>query len=201
MKVTREQAAENRQRIVEIASKLFREHGLDGIGVADLMKGAGLTHGGFYGHFGSKEDLMAEALAHAIGTSVSNMREQIDAAPGDPLAVVTASYLSRAHCEQPGEGCALVALASEASRHGVGVRHALTESLREGIEFLTTIVPGRSKAARREKALATYASMVGAVLLARSVEDPALAEQILRSVSKSILGPSSALRDTAPESS
>lgn len=191
MKVSREQAAENRQRIVEIASKLFREHGLDGIGVADLMKSAGLTHGGFYGHFDSKEDLMAEACAYAVGASVSKLRERIDAAPENPLAVVTASYLSSAHCKQPGAGCALAALGSEASRHGGGVRHALTDGLRELIDLLTTIVPGRSKAARREKALATFASMVGAVVLARSVDDPALAEKILQSVSTSILGPQS----------
>jgi len=192
MKVTREQAAENRQRIVEIASRLFRERGLDGIGVADLMKSAGLTHGGFYGHFASKEDLMAQACARAVEGSVAKWRERVEAAPENPLAAVTALYLSTAHCEQPGEGCALAALGSEASRHGAPVRHALTEGLRELIDLLTTIVPGRSKAARREKALATFASMVGAVVLARSVDDPALVEQILQSVSTSISGPPSA---------
>lgn len=195
MKVSREQAAENRQRIVEIASRLFRERGLDGIGVADLMKSAGLTHGGFYGHFDSKEDLMAEACARATEGSVSKWRQRIEAAPEDPLGAVTALYLSTAHCEQPGDGCALAALGSEASRHGAPVRHALTEGLRELIDLLITIVPGRSRAARREKALATFASMVGAVVLARSVDDPALADQILQSVAVSMPGN----RDGKPE--
>lgn len=191
MKVSREQAAESRQRVIEIASKLFREHGLDGIGVADLMKSAGFTHGGFYRHFGSKEDLMAEACTQAVGASLSKLRERIDQATESPLAAVTSSYLSSAHCEHPGDGCALAALGSEASRHGAPVRHALTNGVREFIDLLTAIVPGRSRAARREKALATYASMVGAVVLARSVDDPVLAEQILQSVSTSILKPSS----------
>lgn len=191
MKVSREQAAESRQRVIEIASKLFREHGLDGIGVADLMKSAGFTHGGFYRHFGSKEDLMAEACAQAVRASVAKLRERIDQAPENPLAAVTSSYLSSAHCERPGEGCALAALGSEASRHGEAVRHALTKGVGEFIDLLMPIVPGRSKAARREKALATYASMVGAVVLARSVDDPLLAEQILQSVSTSILNPAS----------
>jgi len=191
MKVSREQAAESRQRVIEIASKLFRERGLDGIGVADLMKSAGFTHGGFYRHFGSKEDLMAEACAQAVSASAAKLGELIEQAPENALAAVTSSYLSSAHCEQPGEGCVLAALGSEAARHGEAVRHALTKGVRDFIDLLTAIVPGRSKAARREKALATYASMVGAVVLARSVNDPALAEQILQSVSTSILNPSS----------
>lgn len=192
MKVSREQAAENRQRIVETASRLFRERGLDGIGVADLMKSAGLTHGGFYGHFASKEDLMARACASAVEGSLAKWRERIEAAPDDPIAAVTALYLSPNHCKQPGEGCALAALGSEAARHGAPVRHALTEGLREFIDLLTAIVPGRSDAVRREKAQAIFASMVGAVVLARSVDDPALAEQILQSVTASITGSSPA---------
>ncbi|MFA7293679.1 MAG: TetR/AcrR family transcriptional regulator [Rhodocyclaceae bacterium] len=191
MKVSREQAAESRQRVIEIASKLFREHGLDGIGVADLMKSAGFTHGGFYRHFGSKEELMAEACAQAVGASISKLQERIDQAPENPLAAVTSAYLSSTHCEHPGEGCALAALGSEASRHSEAVRHALTKGVRDLIDLLAAIVPGRSKVARREKALATYASMVGAVVLARSVDDPVLAEQILQTVSTSILNPSS----------
>ena len=186
MKVSREQAAENRERIVEIASRLFREHGFDGIGVADLMKSAGLTHGGFYGHFDSKEDLMARACERALEGSLAKWRERIDAEPGNPLSALAALYLSSTHCDQPGTGCALAALGSEAARHDPPVRHALTEGLRAFIDVLGGLVPGRSKATRREKALATFASMVGAVVLARAVDDPALAEEILQSVSTSI---------------
>lgn len=188
MKVSREQAAENRERVLEIASRLFRERGLDGIGVADLMKGAGLTHGGFYGQFASKEDLMAQACARALEGSLSKWRERIAAEPQNPLAAVAALYLSSTHCEQPGNGCALAALGPEAARHGAPVRHALTEGMRPFIELLGGMVPGRSKAARREKALATFAGMVGAVVLARAMDDPAFAEEILQSVSASIAG-------------
>lgn len=188
MRVSREQAAENRERILDIASRLFRERGFDGIGVADLMKAAGLTHGGFYGHFASKEDLMAQACARAFEGAVPRWQEWAAAAPDNPLAAVTAHYLSSAHCDKPGEGCALAALASEAARHNPPVRQALTEGMHRLVDFLTQLVPGRSKAARREKALATVAGMVGAVVLARAVDDRALAEEILQSVSAAITG-------------
>jgi TetR/AcrR family transcriptional regulator, transcriptional repressor for nem operon len=188
MRVSREQAAENRERIVEIASRLFRERGFDGIGVADLMKAAGLTHGGFYGHFASKEDLMAQACARALQGSLPKMQEWVAGALDNPLAAVAAHYLSAAHCDKPGEGCALAALASEAARHNPPVRQALTEGMRLLVDFLAQLVPGRSKAARREKALATCASMVGAVVLARAMDDRALAEEILQSVSAAITG-------------
>jgi len=190
MKVSREQATENRQRIVKTASKLFRERGLDGIGVADLMKSAGLTHGGFYGHFASKEDLVAEACAQALAESASSFQAQIEAAPESPLAAVLDLYLSQAHCEHPGDGCALAALGSEAARHDATVRHVMTDGLNELIKVLTGIVPGQSTAIQHQKALATFASMVGAVVLARSIDDPDLAKEILQSVSESIITPS-----------
>ena len=190
MRVTKEQAAKNRQRIIEIASQLFREQGFDGIGVADLMKQSGFTHGGFYGHFDSKEELMTEACTHAGSGLVSQLRDRVNDASENPLAAVIQSYLTMEHCEHPGQGCVVVALGSEASRHGEGVNRALTDSLRELFDLLASIVPGRTKAARFERALSTYASMVGAMVLARSVDDPVLAEQILQSVSKSILGSS-----------
>ena len=189
MRVSREQAAENRQRIVEMAARLFRERGLDGIGVADLMKSAGLTHGGFYGHFQSKEDLMAQACARALEDSLAKWRERVEAEPEDPLAAVAALYLSASHCAQPGDGCALAALGSEAARQGAPVRHALTAGMRPLIDLLARIVPGRAQAARRQKALATFASMVGAVTLARDVDDPALAEEILQAVSAAVAPP------------
>src|SRR5262245_10098091 len=112
MKVTREQAVENRERIVAAAARLFREHGFDGIGVADIMKSAGLTHGGFYGHFGSKDDLAAEACARALDRSVTKW-DAIAAADGDPLATIVGSYLSEAHRDRPGSGCMVAAVGSD----------------------------------------------------------------------------------------
>ena len=118
MKVSREQAAQNRERIVEAAAQLFRERGFDGIGVADLMKEAGLTHGGFYGHFSSKEDLIAEASARALTRSLAVWSKLADRASGDPLSAVAGAYLTSRHRDNPGAGCLLAALGPDVSRQG-----------------------------------------------------------------------------------
>src|SRR5688572_26849623 len=110
MKVSREQAALNRERILEVAAQLFRERGFDGIGVADLMKEAGLTHGGFYGHFSSKEELIAEASARALTSTFALLSKQAERGAGDPLSAVADTYLSSRHRDDPGTGCLLAAL-------------------------------------------------------------------------------------------
>src|SRR5438067_9036571 len=101
MKVSREQAAQNRERIVEAAAKLFRERGFEGIGVADLMKEAGLTHGGFYGHFSSKDDLIAEASARALTGSLALFSRVAERTPADPLPAIARAYLTRSHRDKP----------------------------------------------------------------------------------------------------
>jgi TetR/AcrR family transcriptional repressor of nem operon len=190
MRVTREQAALSRERIVEGASRLFRQKGLDGIGVADLMKEAGLTHGGFYGHFASKEDLMARACSSALEGSVAKWQRLSQRHPGRELAAIVQSYLSTRHRDDPGAGCAIASLGSDVARQGPVVRHAFTEGLRNMVDLLGGMVAGRTAAARRKKALADYAAMVGAMVLARAVDDPELSEEILRSVSATITAPS-----------
>ena len=182
MRVSREQSIENRERIVNTAAKLFRERGLDGIGVADLMKGAGLTHGGFYGHFNSKEDLMAEAAQRAIEQGAQEWDRLIASAPEQPLKTLMQSYLSLRHCERPGQGCAMAAIGADVARQGPVMRHAATQGVLAMVEKLANLMPGRAKAARRQQAMATYASMVGAVVLARVMDDPTLAEEMLQSV-------------------
>jgi TetR/AcrR family transcriptional regulator, transcriptional repressor for nem operon len=179
MRVTKEQAAENRGRIIDVASMLFRRKGFDGIGVADLMKSAGLTHGGFYGHFASKDDLAAKAYSHAIAATADRWSALADDRPADALRAIAASYLSARHRDNPGAGCPMVALGSDVARGDSSLRRAFTEGLRPLIDVLTQIAPGRSKASQREKALATMAGLVGAVILARAVDDPALSEEIL----------------------
>lgn len=189
MKVSREQAAENRERILNVAAKLFRERGFDGIGVADLMKGAGLTHGGFYGQFASKEDLMAQACTRAFSDSLDIWNQLASRAPNSPesqLRAITTAYLSCDHRNQPGRGCALAALGADISRRGPSVRQTVTEGVRAFVEALALLIPGKYKADKREKALATISSMVGALVLARAVDDEALSEEILRAVSASI---------------
>src|SRR5918993_3402176 len=165
MKVTREQAALNRERILEAAAELFRERGFDGIGVADLMKEAGLTHGGFYGHFSSKEELIAEASARALAGSLAVWSKLAERAPDDPLSAVAGAYLTSGHRDNPGAGCLLAALGPDVSRQGPLVRRAVTGHLRSAIDLLTKLVPTRSKAARRQKAISTCATLVGAMVL------------------------------------
>jgi TetR/AcrR family transcriptional repressor of nem operon len=186
MKVSRAEAAQNRERIIEVAARLFRERGFDGIGVAELMNFAGLTHGGFYGHFASKEDLMAQACARALEGSLDALHQVAERGGGNALSAVASAYLSPAHRDRPGEGCVLAALGAEAARHGSPVRGAFTQGVRSQIDMLTRLLPGRSKRAKRERALAIFASMVGALVLARAVDDAELSEEVLQSVLASI---------------
>lgn len=177
MKVSREQAAENRARVLEVAGRLFREKGFDGISVADIMRGAGLTHGGFYGQFASKEDLAAQASRQSLDRSIARW-ERLAEGP-DPLGAIVNSYLAQSHRDRPGSGCAMAALAAEATRQPKAVRGMFTAALGEFVEILGRLVPGRTAAARRRNALATMAGLVGAVILARAVNDAALSDEIL----------------------
>jgi TetR/AcrR family transcriptional repressor of nem operon len=182
MKVTREQASQNRDRVLEVAGRLFRERGFDGIGVADLMKSAGLTHGGFYGQFTSKEELMAEACERSFDNAADFWKDVAERHPDDPLGAVMKSYLSKQHRDHPGEGCVMASLGAEAARQGPGLRHVVTEGTRKLLDLFTGLAPGRIKAVKRERAVTAYASMVGALVLARAVDDEALSNEILKTV-------------------
>ncbi|KMO41433.1 hypothetical protein VQ02_05530 [Methylobacterium variabile] len=174
MRVTREQFQENRRRILEAAGRLLREKGFSAVTVAEVMEAAGLTHGGFYGHFASKEDLAAQALAQALAP-----------APGRPgaapdLAGFVAGYLSAAHRDRPGGGCALAALGSEAARQPAPVRRAFTEGLEARLARMQeAVMPQALPEGDRAAALATMSGLVGALVLARAVDDPALSDEIL----------------------
>ena len=182
MKVSRIQEAENHERILDVATRLFRERGIDGIGVAELMKAAGLTHGGFYGHFKSKEDLVAQACARAVLRMRQNWTNVIDQATGDPLEALAATYLTPKHRDATGRGCPMAAIGSEIARQGPQVRRAFTDELRPFLDYLSRIVQGNSNSLRRNKALATYASLVGALIVSRAVDDPVLSNEILSAV-------------------
>lgn len=186
MRVSREKAAENRERVIEVASKLFRERGFDGVGVADLMKSAGLTHGGFYGNFESKDDLILQACTRALDQSIDTLRNAVDHGGKDALNTIATAYLSPAHRDHPGEGCALAALGAEVARNSSAVRAAFTKTVRAAGDLLSQIVPGRSKRAKRERALATYSSLVGALVLSRAVDDPELSTEILKATLASV---------------
>lgn len=169
MRVTREQVQENRRRILEAAGRLFREKGFAAVTVAEVMEAAGLTHGGFYGHFASKEDLAAQALAQALAPAPREPGKAQD------LAGFVAAYLSASHRDQPGSGCALAALGSEAARQPAPVRRAFTEGVEARLARMQEALPDRDRAA----ALAAISQLVGAVMLARAVDDPALSDEIL----------------------
>lgn len=188
MRVSRAEAAQSRERIIEVAARLFRERGFDGIGVAELMKSAGLTHGGFYGHFASKEDLMAQACTRALQDSLDALHQMAerDCDRGNVLSAIASAYLSSAHRDQPGAGCVLAALGAEAARHGSVLRGAFTQGVRSTVDVLTRLLAGKSQRAKRERALNIYASMVGALVLARAVDDAKLSEEVLQSVLASI---------------
>jgi TetR/AcrR family transcriptional regulator, transcriptional repressor for nem operon len=184
MKVSREQAAANRARVVGTAARLFRERGMDGIGVDGLMEAAGLTHGGFYRTFASKDALAAEAVSQAFGESVARWEKRIARSPDDAFAAIVGGYLSSAHCEQPGTGCAFPALGADGARRGPAVRKAFGDGLRAMIAALTKAIPARRAEAARERALATLAMLVGAVVLARAVDDPELSQDTLAAAAR-----------------
>lgn len=179
MKVSREKSAENRQRVLEVAAVLFREKGFDGIGVADIMKAAGLTHGGFYGQFRSKNDLAAEASRSALATSTDRLKRIADAESDRPLAAIVAGYFSDEARNHPGNGCAFAALASEAARHGCGVQAAFSEGLAEMIDVLATAFPDLAESDRRKSALSAMSEMVGAMILSRVASTADLSEEII----------------------
>jgi TetR/AcrR family transcriptional repressor of nem operon len=188
MKVSREQVALNRERIVETAARLFREKGYDGIGVSDLMKSAGLTHGGFYGHFDSKEDLLAEAASHALKKSVERWEGYLAEDRSTALGKISDGYLNPQHCQNPEKGCSVTALGADIARLGPKARHALAEGARGQVAVLQQLMPGEDSAEQRRQALARYAAMVGAIVLARAVDDEALSLEILAAVKAGLAG-------------
>src|SRR5437016_8092343 len=161
MKVSREQAAAHRDKVVDVASTLFRKHGFAGIGVADIMKAAGLTHGGFYGHFASKDDLAAEACSRALRKSWDVW---IDPSSEGGFEALVRNYLTSTHRNDRAHGCLLAALRSDIVRQPRSVRHAVTEGFQSMINKLLNLMPGRSAAMRRKRALATVAGLVGALI-------------------------------------
>ena len=179
MRVSREQFTENRQRILEVAAKLFREKGFEGIGLDGIMEEAGLTHGGFYGHFASKADLAEQACAAAVGRSTDKWEAMARARPETGLAEIARSYLSKRHRDQPGSGCVFAALGGEVARRSDGVRATVTKGVQAQLGILERVADGRSKSERREQAIATLSGLVGAMVVARLVDDPALSNEIL----------------------
>jgi TetR/AcrR family transcriptional repressor of nem operon len=187
MKVSREKAAEHRERIIDAAGDLFRAKGFGGIGVADIMKAADLTHGGFYGHFASKDDLVAQASRRTMDRAAANWAKVASAAPSQAYAALLRRYLSAQHRDDPAHGCAFASLGSDAARSGATVRAAFADGLEPMLHILAQSLPGKSKTARRRQALTTMAALVGALTLARAVEGTPLSDEMLDAVRRELL--------------
>jgi AcrR family transcriptional regulator len=175
------------ERIVDAASRAIRRSGYGGTGVADIMKDAGLTHGGFYAHFDSREAMLAEAADRAGAEGVATLAQIAAAAPPpDALRALLRAYLSRAHVDGAETGCPIVALGSEMPRQAPEVRRAATRHIKEMIDLVARQSPDWGQPGAHERALVTVATMVGALLLARAVDDPKLSDSLRKAALKQL---------------
>jgi TetR/AcrR family transcriptional repressor of nem operon len=192
MRVSRIEAEKNRQAVIDVASRLFRQHGFDGIGLKDLMAGAGLTQGAFYKQFASKQDLEAQASRRALESATGRWSAAAAANPADPLGAVIAFYLSMEHREERMDGCPVVALGSDAARQSADVKAPFESGIREYLEMLGRWIGEADDELPGGKAMAALSTMVGAVVLSRAVNDEHLSKQFLQAAANSVLTASSA---------
>jgi TetR/AcrR family transcriptional regulator, transcriptional repressor for nem operon len=187
VKVSKETVEQNRERVIATAARLFRERGIDGIGLVDLMRAAGLTPGGFYRQFKSKDDLIVQAVKRAYKDMSEDIAGRL-AASDDPLQTLVRHYVSDYHRDDPGQGCGLAAMAADAARHDdPALRASFGTIVGNYIGLLTKLVPGRDAKARRRAAISALAEMIGSVVLSRVVPDPALSGEIIDTVSNDLV--------------
>ena len=189
MRLTKEQAEANRQRILAEAGELFRERGFDGISVAELMQAAGFTHGGFYNHFDSKSDLIAAVTGELLGAASARLRARTAPEKGtksDTFSKYVDTYLSLAARDTPRRACPISTLSQDVARQDGEVKQAFAQGLRDYIEAFTAALPERAETAeeRRQSAIAAFAALIGGLLMARAVAgaDEAFSREILASV-------------------
>lgn len=189
MGVPKEQAVRNRQSIIDTAARVFRERGVDGVGVADLMKAAGFTHGGFYNHFKSKDALAAEACAAVLSRAVEEMARVIEADTAGQkgsLRAMLETYLSPKHRDDPGQGCPIPTLATDAARQGELMQTAYAEGIERFVETISSYFANAGEDAgqsgtARASAIGLLTQLVGTLMLARGVgaANPGLSEEVL----------------------
>jgi TetR/AcrR family transcriptional repressor of nem operon len=172
--------AESHERIVKVAAGVFRELGIDGISLADLMQSAGLTHGGFYRHFDSRDELVAEAVERALKDS-SAVADAVAANPRATIAALVDAYLSLVHRDNIASSCAVTALANDVARSTARVRSAYSHQVGHYVDLIMKLIEHVPQKKRRAAALAALATLVGAVSMARAVNDDALSREILKS--------------------
>lgn len=199
MRYAKDHKQRTRAQILKAASAAFRARGVRQVAIAELMKQAELTHGGFYAHFESKDALVAEVCAEGLEESAGRLLAAAERArPGHEVEAIVESYLNPRHRDTPASGCIIPALAGEVARESPAIREAFTHAFQRYVGRLAPRMPGRSTQTRDDQALALVSSMVGALLLARAVDDPALSDNILRAcrqVNVTALSPS----DGAPD--
>ncbi|MEG1769032.1 MAG: TetR/AcrR family transcriptional regulator [Comamonas sp.] len=186
MKVSKSQAAEHRAGIVESAARLYREKGLSGVGVAEITRDAGLTHGGLYRHFESKDALAREACLRAFEWTIiplDGLELDSDAPSTTKLQAMVDSYLSASHRDHPGEGCPAAALATDAARAGPEMSEVFAQGVERNIQRFMRVLEGEP-VEKRAQTMVLLSSMVGALALARATAagNPALSEEILRTL-------------------
>ena len=190
MKVSKEKAAENRTAIVKAAGRLFRERGFEKVGVAEITKAAGLTHGGFYGHFASKDALAAEACEAAFEDSLDRLRAD-DASPDGALDAFLTRYLSERHRDRPDAGCPMAAFAGEVARQDPAVQERFVTGVERFFEAVETRLPdreGEGAADRRARAITIVSALIGGMALARATArtDPDRSAEILEALRRQI---------------
>ena len=188
MRYSKEHKLETHARIVKKASVRLREKGAHGIGVADLMKDAGLTHGGFYAHFDSREALVIEAFGYAMDRSTERWRELAEQTPPEKrLATIVESYLTPVHRDDPGRGCAIPALSAEIARESPKTRKAFAAKLEQMIEMLAAQMPDVPRKTARKQAMASLATMMGTLVLARVAGSGEFSDDILGAGREAVL--------------
>jgi len=202
MRYSREHKLETHARIVKKASVRLREKGAHGIGVADLMKEAGLTHGGFYAHFDSREALVIEAFAYAMDRGTERWRKLAEATPPEKrLATIVGSYLTPLHRDDPGNGCAIPTLGAEIARESPKTRKAFAARLERMIEMLAEQIPEVPRKAARKQAMAAIATMMGTLVLARVAGNGDFSDEILGAGRDAVLDRSTPPKHAAKKSS
>jgi TetR/AcrR family transcriptional regulator, transcriptional repressor for nem operon len=180
MRYSKEHKLETHARIVKKASVRLRERGAHGIGVADLMKDAGLTHGGFYAHFDSREALLIEAFAYAMDRGTERWRKVAEQTPPDKrFATIVQSYLTPVHRDDPGRGCTIPTLGAEIARESPKTRRAFAAKLEQMIDMLADQIPDQPRKAARKRAMAAIATMMGTLVLARIAGNGEFSDEIL----------------------
>jgi len=193
MRISRETAEANRARVLAAAARLFREKGVDGIAVADLMKEAGLTHGGFYNHFGSKEELAAAAFGAAFAAAIERLQRKIaKAGPRgrrEAFEHYVERYLARETRDRPGLSCPMATLGTDAVRHGAALKEEFAGGVRRYLELFAELMPSKGSRGRRE-AIAHLSALIGALTLSRSCAgaDDTLADEMLATVRDELVG-------------